>query len=101
MIGIVGEDPFGTILDDAVREELAQDAVPLSFSDSSGDETLAKCDILFIARSEKDRLKGVLDQVRSQAILTVADTAGAAEQGVMINLSLVQGSVKMEINRTR
>jgi hypothetical protein len=98
VIGIVGEDPFGTTLDEAVREELARNR-PIVIQRFRSNETIAKCDILFIARSEKDRLNAVLEQVKSQAILTVADTAQAAEQGVMINLSLAQGSVKMEINQ--
>lgn len=62
-------------------------------------EPITNCDLLFIARSEKDRLDALLAEARSRAILTVADTAKAAEQGVMINLSLVEGSVRMEINQ--
>ncbi len=99
VIGIAGEDPFGTVLDDTVRNELAQGRRPIVIQRFRGDETFPKCDILFIAQSQKDRLKELLGQARSRAILTVADTAGAAEQGVMINLVLVQGSVKMEINQ--
>jgi hypothetical protein len=99
VIGIVGEDPFGTNLDDAVRNEFFQETRPIVIHRFRTNEIPAGCDILFIARSEKDRLKEVLTQVKGQATLTVADTASAAEEGVMINLSLVQGSVKMEINK--
>jgi hypothetical protein len=94
----VGEDSFGTILDDAVRDEAVQHR-PIVIRRYRRGETIAQCHILFIARSEKDRLNALLEQCKGQPILTVADTARAAEQGVMINLLLVQGSVKMEINQ--
>jgi len=97
VIGIVGEDPFGTTLDTAVRGESVRHH-PIVVQRFHSDQDIAPCNILFIARSEKDRLKAVLQKVRSQPVLTVADTAGAAEQGVMINLSVVQNSAKMEIN---
>ena len=57
VIGIAGEDPFGTVLDDTVRNELAQGRRPIVIQRFRGDETLPKCDILFIAQSQKDRLK--------------------------------------------
>ena len=99
VIGIVGEDPFRAILENTVGEERVQDH-PIVIQRFRSDETVTNCNILFIARSEKDRVKAVLEQVKGRAILTVADTPQAAEQGVMINLSLVEGSVKMEINQT-
>ena len=98
VIGIVGEDPFGNTLEDAVRGELAQNQ-PIVIKRFRSGEAISKCQILFISRSEKDRLNDVLDQVKGQPVLTVADTPRAAEHGVMINLLLVQGSVKMEINQ--
>jgi hypothetical protein len=97
VISIVGEDPFGSILDEAIRGESVRNR-RIVIRRLHSNEPIAPCDCLFIARSEKDRLKEVLDQVKSRPTLTVADTAQAVEQGVMINLSLVQGSVKMEIN---
>jgi len=98
VIGVVGEDSFGTILDDAVRNEVVRHR-PIVIRRFRRGEPIAQCHILFIARSEKERLNDVLEQVKGRPILTVADTARAAEQGVMINLLLVQGSVKMEINQ--
>lgn len=98
VIGIVGEDPFGPILDDAVRDELVQHR-PIVVRRFPTQESIGKCHLLFIARSEKDRLGAVLERARNQTVLTVADTPEAAQQGVMINLSFLQGGVKMEINQ--
>ena len=98
VIGIVGEDPFGTVLDEAVRQELMHNR-PILIQRLRDDESATNCQMLFISRSEKDRINDVLERVRGRAILTVADAPQAAEQGVMINLLVVQGSVKMEINQ--
>jgi hypothetical protein len=99
VIGIAGEDPFGAALDEAVRKELVQGRRPIVVERFDGSETIPKCDMLFIGRSAKERANRLLGQVKNQAVLTVADTTGAAEEGVMINLLLAQGSVKMEINQ--
>jgi hypothetical protein len=98
VIGVVGEDTLGNSLDEAVRAELVQDR-PIVVRRFRSSEAIGPCQILFIARSEIGRLDTVLERVRSQPVLTVADTAHAAEAGVMINLVLVEGSVKMEINQ--
>ena len=98
VIGIVGDDPFGANLENVVGNELVQHR-PIVIQRLRSNETFAKCHILFIARSEKDRLSEILGQIKGRAILTVADTPQTAEQGVMINLSVIQGSVKMEINQ--
>jgi hypothetical protein len=98
VIGIVGKDPFGAILDQAVRTEQFHHR-PIVIHRFEENETAANCQILFIARSEKDRLPSILEEVKGRPVLTVADTPLAAEQGVMINLALAQGSIKMEINQ--
>jgi len=98
VIGIAGDDPFGEDLDDVVRNESVR-GHPLVVKRFRADDDFTGCHLLFISRSTKDRLDAVLKQVRSRPILTISDTGGFAERGVMVNLLLVQGSVKMEINR--
>lgn len=98
VIGIVGEDPFGAALDDVVHgESVHKRAIVIQRFRS--DETITNCQILFIAQSEQARLQDVLEQVKGRVMLTVADMPQAADHGVMINLPVVQGSVKMEINQ--
>jgi hypothetical protein len=55
-------------------------------------------DVLFIASSEADRLPYLLQQLEGKPILTVGDTEGFADRGVMINMMLVQQSLRMEVN---
>jgi len=97
VIGVVGDDPFGADLDDIVRGEIAH-GHPLIVKRFGDDEDLSRCHLLFISRSKKEGLDLLLRRLAGQPVLTVGDTGGSAERGVMVNLLLVEGSIKMEIN---
>lgn len=99
VIGILGEDPFGRILDEVVRNEVVRGR-PLVVKRLRPDEDLRDCCVLFISRSEKERLPAVLHQLRGSPVLTISDSNGFAQQGGMVNLILVNQTVKMEINQT-
>ena len=98
VIGIVGEDPFGQTLDDLVRGEVVRGR-PLVVKRLRADEDLRSCHVLFISRSEKERLPALLSQLRGFPVLTVGDFNDFAQQGGMVNLLLVNKTVKMEINQ--
>ncbi len=57
-----------------------------------------QCQVLFIAQSEKKRLKEILAQAEGKPILTVGDTSGFAKDGVMINFKPEDVNVRFEIN---
>jgi hypothetical protein len=96
VIAILGNDPFGAVLDNAVRNEVIRNH-PLVVKRFRGGDPVPECHILFICRSEKERLDEILEKLQRAPVLTVADFNRAAERGAMINLS-VKDSVKMEIN---
>jgi len=98
VIGIIGEDPFGDTMDEVVRGEIIR-GHPLVVKRLRTDEDLRSCHMLFISRSEKDRLPALLSQLKGSPVLTVSDTGDFAERGGMVNLLLVQKTVKMEINQ--
>jgi hypothetical protein len=97
VIGIVGEDFFGKNLDAVVANESLRGHPLVVKRFQSGDEVTG-CHILFISRSEKEKLDDTLNQLNGRHVLTVGDTTGFTARGVMVNLLVVQGSVKMEIN---
>jgi hypothetical protein len=99
VIGIVGEDPFGQTLDDAVGGEVVRNH-PLVVKRLQTDEDLRSCHVVFISRSEKDRIAKVLEKLKGSAVLTASDTKDFAENGGIVNLLLAQGTVKLEINQT-
>jgi hypothetical protein len=60
---------------------------------------LAKCDVLFIAASEKAGAGRILAKLGTQPVITVADFDGFLEAGGMFNLILVENRVRWEINQ--
>lgn len=54
--------------------------------------------VLFIAPSEAHRIDTILDTVGSKPILTVGDTKGFGQKGVIINLYIEEDAVGFEIN---
>ena len=65
VIGIVGEDPFGKTIDDVVNGEVVRDR-PLVVKRLRADGDLRSCHVLFISRSEKDRLRPVTGPAQRQ-----------------------------------
>lgn len=54
--------------------------------------------ILFISESEEVNLSSILKYIENRPILTIGDTQGFAEQGVIINFYLEDDQVRFEIN---
>ncbi len=98
VIGVVGADPFGQMLDATVAGEVVRNR-PLVVRRFRADEDLGGCHVLFISRSEQEHLPALLNPLKGRPVLTLADASGFAEQGGMVNLLLVQKSVKLEINQ--
>ena len=98
-ITILGEDPFGRYIDELFRT-VAVKAMPVEIRRIRKIEELDSTHILFICRSEKDRLKRILERVRHRPILTIGDTPGYAEAGVILNLFKKDNYIRFEANLT-
>lgn len=96
---VLGEDPFGKSLRTVVEGEQVQGRpITLLRIDSLGDPR--SCHILFLARSEAERLPAVLAAVRGAPVLTVSEAPGALDKGVGVNFVLKDGKVRFEIHQT-
>ena len=95
-IGVLGRDPFGEILDDTVKGKMVDDH-PIQIVRSDALSDVLSCPVLFVCPSEKARLDAILEGVRGKAVLTLGDTDGFAERGVMINLELREKKVTFQI----
>ena len=93
---ILGKDPFGDALD-SLRDKTIEGR-KLVIRRVSKIEEADKCHILFVSASEKESLSHILKVTRSWNVLTVGDTKGFAESGVMINLLNTDDKVGFEIN---
>ena len=98
VIGVLGNDPFGGTLDDLVKGETVNRRPIVTKRFPSGAEAF-DCHVLFISRSEQDRLPQVLKAMQGRPVLMVSDLDQFGQRGGMINLALsAAGTVKPEIN---
>ncbi len=96
VIGILGDDPFGADMALLVGKQVKER--PLRVVRAATLDELGGCDVLFISNSIKDKLAGILKKLGSKPVLTVGDTAGFAQAGVMINLYQIGNKIRFEIN---
>lgn len=97
VIGIWGDDPFGAVLDNVVRGKTVSQR-PLLIRRLTRMEEARSCQVLFVSRSEQERLSPLLEILRGQPVLTVSESDRFAQRGGMINFILVNENVKLEIN---
>ncbi len=99
VIGVLGDSPFEGYLDDQVQGRVIQGRkVKVSYLRALNSHTLLGCDLLFISESEYDRLPEILRICKGQAVLTVADTSGFGNRGVILNMVTLSGRIGLEIN---
>jgi hypothetical protein len=97
IIGVLGEDPFGSILDDTLRGETIGERT-LVIKRYRRREDIDHCHILFISQSEGTRLEAIVQGLRGRHVLTVSDTDGFALRGVMIRFVTEKSKIRFRIN---
>jgi hypothetical protein len=95
-ICVLGDDPFGKSLRSVAGEQVGNHKLTVMQTDSLSRP--AGCQILFISRSERDKLPQILAAIKDAPVLTVGDTNGFADHGVIINFVLEGSKVRFEIN---
>jgi hypothetical protein len=99
VIGIVGQDPFGSHLDEAVRGEQVN-GHPLVVRHLTDLTDVGRCQILFIDSSEAAQLDRILVALDHHSTLTVSDVQGASRRGVMIQFETLDQRIRLRINPT-
>jgi hypothetical protein len=97
VIGILGNDPFGVRLDEAVRGEQI-DQHPLVVRRFHNIGEIGDCQILYIDRSESGQLRQILAALDHRGTLTVSDLDGSSERGVMIQFTTENNRIRLRIN---
>ncbi len=97
IIGILGDDPFGSHLDEVIRGEQI-DGHPLRVLRFRSVAEIKRCQILFIDQSESGRLGPILAALNGRSTLTVSQAGEAAEHGVMIQFATENNRVRLRIN---
>lgn len=97
LIGILGDDPFGALLDEAVRGERVGGR-PIQVRRYRQVTDIEDCNILFISRSERQRVPEILAVFKNQAVLTVSDADAFANRGGIIQLLTDKNRIRLRIN---
>jgi len=97
VIGILGSDPFGARLDEAVRNEQVN-GHPLTVRRFRNAAEVENCQILFVDRSEIARLGHILAALDHRGTLTVSQADGTAQRGVMIQFATENNRIRLRIN---
>jgi hypothetical protein len=97
VIGIVGEDPFGNQLPQAILGKTVQ-GHNLVIRRYKASEDLRGSHILFISMSEKKRLPQILAGLRGSSVLTVAEMDRFIEAGGVIQFTFENSRIRFAIN---
>jgi hypothetical protein len=96
-IGIIGEDPFGPLLNEAVQGE-TQHGRAIKVEHYRRPDQIGHCHLLFVSRSETARLDAILAAVSGKSIVTVGETDVFLDRGGMIALTADRSRVRLHIN---
>jgi hypothetical protein len=96
-IGIVGVDPFGDGLEKTLGNKTVKNRafVVRRFGETAG---IQRCHILFVPRSERDRLAEILKQIEPWPVLAVGEDEGFARAGGTTNILIDKEKPRLEVN---
>ena len=97
VIGIWGDNPFGRLLDDVVStERLHSRALRVQRFPSDGRPS--GCHIVFVSRSEQNRMRTVIEELHRDGVLTISQIEGFAQNGGIVGMTLVGGNLRFQVN---
>lgn len=97
IIGVLGEDPFGAILEETIRDKTIM-GKKLAVKRFARIQDAANSHILFLSTSEESRLPQMMTALEKTNILTVSDMEQFAEHGGMVAFTVEDQKVRFNIN---
>jgi len=97
VLGVLGQDPFGSILDQTVEQKTINGR-PVVIRRFAVVPQGKDCHIVFVGASEKARFAEILPRLASVGILTVGERRGFLQAGGMVNFVVEDNNVHFEIN---
>jgi hypothetical protein len=97
VIGIMGRSPATS----AIRRIYGSRPIlghPVEVRRIKTTSGIGGCHLLFIAENEKSRLADIIAAVSEEPVLTVSDTPGFCDWGVLLNFRIFNNKVGFEIN---
>ena len=97
LVGVMGRDPFGSLLDGAFQGKTVR-GHSLEVRRVSELAELKQCHMVFISEPERRRLGEILQSLGTEGVLTIGEMRQFAEQGGMVNFTTEDNKVRLEIN---
>ena len=98
VIGVLGADPFGGVLEKTVRDETAGRPQRVLHVDNLAEA--AKCQLIFISKLEDDHEAQWLAVLRRLPILTVGESGHTIERGGVLQFDIKDDRVRFDANWT-
>lgn len=96
VIGIVGRDPFGRVIDQIVAQQMAQNR-QLEVKRFKRVRDLEFCHLLFIPDSRAKDLREILERLQGHPVLTVGESGKFIAEGGCIQFVIADATVRFEI----
>ena len=97
VLGIVGDDPFGSDLNQIVAGQMVKGRA-ISIRKYRFGEDLRHCHILFVSSSEQNHIPDILLSVQGASLLTVSDADRFADAGGMMQFVVEESRVHFIVN---
>ena len=96
-ICILGDDPFGKVLDITIEGQLI-DEKPVQIKRINKTNDFPDCHIVYISESEKNNFSKIIASLKNQPILTVSDIEDSAIKGGIVEFVKKRKKLRLNIN---
>lgn len=93
---VLGGNPFGPALESIRGKPVNERRMEVSLLDMNAD--ISGCAMLFIAAPMERHIERITALSRGTGVLTIGDTQGFAQRGVMVNFFQQDGKIRFEVN---
>jgi hypothetical protein len=97
VIGILGKDPFGALLDSTVLGKTVG-GKPFKVRRIPWEGDITGCHLVFIAASERRHAERAIAELNGSAVLTVGETDDFLDAGGMIGFVIEDEAVRIDMN---
>ena len=97
VIGVLGDNPFGSYLEDAVAGEKAHGHPIVVYYYKNPDEVEA-CNVLFINQSKSNEMSNIMAKLSGKGVLTISDANGFLQQGGIVRFFTKNNKISLQVN---
>lgn len=96
IICVLGNDPFGSSLDAIAAKTIK--GRPLAIKRLRSVDGIRDCQMLYVSPNQLTQTAEIVRTLQKAPVLTVCDVEACAEEGVMLNMRMVENRVQLDMN---